>query len=130
MNPVACQLRHDLAAEEVRVAHCERMERLRDLEELLKRRPALSGASREPGLGSSLQGGNPHHVELVDVGGKDREKLDPLEKRNVGALGQRENARVEVDARQLSIDKTFRRKQAHHHCLKLRNASGKSLNSM
>ena len=51
---------------------------------------------------------HPHLEELVDVPAEDREELRPFEEREVGILGEREHAGVEVEPRQLSVEVTGR----------------------
>jgi hypothetical protein len=58
----------------------------------------------------------PHGNELVEVGRKDRAELDPLQKRQVGILGERQYSTVEVQPRQFSVEELlrldYRRKRA------------------
>ena len=61
----------------------------------------------EAGGGELLapQGRHPHLVELVQVACEDREELDTLEQRKAGVLGESQDALVEVEPRQLPIQK-------------------------
>ena len=58
----------------------------------------------EAGLVAALQPGDPDHVELVEVGGEDRQELGPLQQRLAGVLGEREHAGVEVEPGQLAVE--------------------------
>ena len=66
-------------------------------------RPSALRTAR-PGLVAALQPGDPHHVELVEVGREDRQELGPLQQRLAGVLGQRQHAGVEVEPGQLAVE--------------------------
>ena len=57
----------------------------------------------------SCRPGHPHHEELVQVGGVDREELDALEQRDALVLGQLEHALVELEPRDLAVHEQLRR---------------------
>ncbi len=82
------------------------MARLRvgDAGQLLARGQPVGAADGEAGLVAPLQPGDPDHVELVEVGGEDRQELRPLQQRLAGVLGQRQHAGVEVEPGQLTVE--------------------------
>ena len=51
------------------------------------------------------QAGHAHHEELVQVRGEDRAEVDPRQERQAGLGGDLEHARVEVEPRELSVQK-------------------------
>ena len=74
-----------------------------DARQLLARGQPVGAADGQAGLVAALQPGDPNHVELVEVGGEDRQELGPLQQGLAGVLGQREHAGVEVEPRQLAV---------------------------
>ena len=65
----------------------------------------LVGRRRPPArLERVLHRRHPHHEELVEVAGEDREELAALEERHAGIARQGQHARVEVEPRQLAVD--------------------------
>ena len=76
---------------------------LRDAVDRLRRREAVGAARVDAGVHLVVQAGHAHHVELVQVGGVDRQELDALEQRRSLVLGQREHALVEVEPGQLAV---------------------------
>ena len=83
------------------------MSRRRDSGQLLIRGEAVGSgraASRFPDL---QQPGDPDLKELVKVAGYDGDELDPLQQRILLVLRLLENAAIEIEPRQLSIDVKF-----------------------
>ena len=70
----------------------------------LGRREAVVAARVDAGVDLVVQAGDAHHVELVEVGGVDREELDPLQQRDALVLGQLEHALVELQPGQLAVE--------------------------
>ena len=56
----------------------------------------------------SQQRGHPHHEELVQVGGDNREKLDALEKRMGRVKGLEQHPLVEFEPAELTVDVEMR----------------------
>ena len=70
----------------------------------LRRRQAVGLAGVDPGVHLVVEAGHADHVELVEVGGVDREELDPLEQRACcSSSASVEHALVEVEPRQLAV---------------------------
>ena len=65
------------------------------------RRAATSPTSPES---CCLQAGDAHHEELVEVRRDDREELEALEERHLGSSGLGEDARVELEPRELAVE--------------------------
>ncbi len=72
--------------------------------ELLTRGEPVGGAHPEAGLVAALQPGDPHHVELVQVGREDRQELGPLQQRRALVLGEGEHPGVELQPGQLAVE--------------------------
>ena len=70
-------------------------------------RPSADG-DLQAHVGATLQPGDAHHVELVEVAGEDREELHPLEQRLPLVLGEREHALVERQPGQLAVAEPVR----------------------
>ena len=67
---------------------------------------------RDPGRDPALQPGHPDHVELVEVGGEDRQELGPLQQRHPEpVLGQVEHPVVEGQPGQLAVQEPVRRQR-------------------
>jgi hypothetical protein len=96
-DPVLREPRPQRARERVRVAPAELGGARRDPLDRLERRQPVGAARVDPGVDLVVQAGYPHHRELVEVGGVDREELDPLEQRDALVLGELEHALVEVE---------------------------------
>ena len=94
----------ELVAEQLRVALHEVARRTPDLLQHLARHQAGRGGYGDPGGDPPLQAGHPHHEELVEVGGEDRQEPDPFEQRQVRVLGQLEHPGVEVQPGQLAVE--------------------------
>ena len=75
-----------------------------DERELFARRQAVGGADRQAGLVAPLEARDPHHVELVEIRGEDREELGTLEQRQRLVLGECEHPRVEVEPAQFAVE--------------------------
>ena len=63
---------------------------------------------RHPGGDPSLESGDPHHEELVEVGGEDRQEAHPLQQREAGVLGELEHPAVEVQPGDLAVQEPVR----------------------
>jgi hypothetical protein len=96
----------DLLQEAVGVPAHELGGPLGDHLQLLPGGEPVGAADRQAGLHAPLQAGDPHHVELVQVAGEDGQELGPLQQRRAGILGQRQDARVEVEPGQLPVEET------------------------
>ncbi len=83
---------------------------LADPAQLLARGQTVRGAHRQTHLVAPLQPGDANHVELVEVGGEDGQKLRPLQQRQRGVGGQRQYARVEVQPAQFPVQVAVLRK--------------------
>ena len=71
-----------------------------------------SGAAhRQAGALPALQPGDPHHVELVEVAGEDRQELHPLQQRQRVVLGELQHPRVEVQPGQLPVEEPVGRQR-------------------
>ena len=90
--------------EHPRVAGRDLLGLLADAAQLLTRGQTVGRADRQPHLVAALEAGDPDHVELVEVGGEDRQKLGPLQQRQRGVVGQRQHARVEVQPAQFAVE--------------------------
>ena len=77
---------------------------LADAAQLLARRQAVGGPHRQAHLVAALEPGDPHHVELVEVRGEDRQELGPLEQRQRRVRGQRQHPGVEVEPAQFAVE--------------------------
>ena len=72
-------------------------------------RPSWLGVSIAAGL-LALQAGHAHHVEFVEVVGRDRQEAHPLEQRMVDVVGLLEHPLVEGEPGELAVDEAgFRR---------------------
>ena len=74
-----------------------------DLDQLLDRRQPVLAHLRDTGGDLAVQAGHPHHVELVEVGGRDRQEAQALEQRVAGILRLFQNAPIELQPGQLAI---------------------------
>ena len=63
---------------------------------------------RRPGRELLHEAGHPDLEELVEVLAEDGEELGPLEQRQLGVLGEREHAGVELEPRELAVEEAFR----------------------
>ena len=68
---------------------------------------AGDGGHRHPGLDAAFQSRNPHHEELVEVTGEDRQEFHALQKRDALCIaGKVQNPVVEVQPGQLPVQVT------------------------
>ena len=74
-------------------------------------RPSGAGVAM-PGRHLVLQRGDAHLEELVEVGRDDGAELQPLEQRDAGLLGQRQDAPVEREPAQLTVEQALQRRSA------------------
>ena len=72
--------------------------------ELLGGRPAVRRQRRRSGVHLLAQAGDADLEELVEVAGEDRQELDPLEQRVALVAGLEQDARVELEPRQLAVE--------------------------
>ncbi len=75
-----------------------------DLGELLRRRAAVGRDRGDAGLGLADQAGDAHRIELVQVGGADRDEAQPFQQRMARVLRLLQHAVVEVEPGQLAVD--------------------------
>ena len=78
-----------------------------DLGELLRRRQAVVAQRGDARIDHALQAGDAHHVELVEVGRRDRQKAQPLEQRMAEVLRLLEHAAVEGQPGQFAVDEAL-----------------------
>ncbi len=76
----------------------------RDERQLFAGREAVGGPDGQSGLVAALEPGDPHHVELVEIGREDREELGALEQRQRRVLGQCEHPGIEVEPAQFAVE--------------------------
>ena len=82
---------------------------VRDGRELLGRGHAVLAGSGDAGLHLAAQAGDPHHVELVEVGRGDGEKPHPLEQRHPRIARFLEHPLVECEPREFAVDEALGR---------------------
>ncbi len=75
-----------------------------DVGEDIRRRPPDVGRHGEARDDAPLEARDPHHEELVEVRGEDREEVDALEERHGGVLRELENALVEAQPAHLAVE--------------------------
>ena len=98
------QRRPHRVEEHVRMPAGDLLGALADPAQLFARRQPVGRAHRQPHLVAAFEPGDPHHVELVEVGREDRQELGPLQQRQRGVGGQRQHAGVEVQPAQLAVE--------------------------
>ncbi len=81
----------------------------RDPFQLLGDRHPVRARHPQTHLRPAFEPGDAHHVELVEVGGEDRQELHPLEQRLVGVLGEFEHPGVEVQPGQFPVQEPIGR---------------------
>ena len=86
-----------------RVAARQLLNPVRDAVDRLGGGEPVGPAGVDPGVHLVVHAGDPHHVELVQVGGVDGEELDPLEQGRRLVLRKRQNPLVEVEPGQLAV---------------------------
>ena len=79
---------------------------LADEGQLLTRRQTVGRADRQSHLVAALEAGDPHHVELVEVGGEDRQELGAFQQGQRRVGGQREHTRIAVSYTHLTLPTT------------------------
>ncbi len=72
--------------------------------QLLRRGHPVGRGLQHPRFQLAAQSGDSNHEELVEVGGEDRQELDPLERRMPGIERLLQDAAVELDPAQLPVD--------------------------
>ena len=65
-----------------------------------------------PGGDLAVHAGRPHHVEFVEVGGRDRQEAQPLQQRMAAVLRFLEDAAIELQPRQLAVVEASRTRAA------------------
>ena len=91
--------------------HQIRRRRVDRVELLLRPRGRRRTASSTCALTMPSKAGDAHHVELVEVGCRNRQEAQALEQRMALVLGLFQHARVEGKPRQLAIDQPLRRRR-------------------
>ena len=71
---------------------------------LLARSEPVGGADSQAHLVTTLEAGDPNHVELIEIGGEDRQELGPLKQGERGVRGQRQHPCVEIQPAQLAVE--------------------------
>ena len=79
-----------------------------DAVELLGRRQPVLARRLDAGDDLAAQAGHAHHVELVEVRGRDGEEAQALEQRMALVLGFLENPAIELQPGQLAVEKAAR----------------------
>ena len=102
-DAVLGQVGKDHVAELTGLAAVELGYPLGDARQDLIRRQAVGATGVDPGVDLVVHPGNPDHEELVQVGGEDRQELDPFHQRQRLVLGQLEHAVVEVEPGQFTV---------------------------
>ena len=95
---------HDPVEEDPRLALGELVDARPDGGQLLARGEAVRRAHAEAGRDLVLQASNAHPEELVEVLAGDGEELGPLEQRHPVVGREGEDARVEVEPRELAVE--------------------------
>ena len=80
-----------------------------DRAELVDEVEAVGGGGAQTGVELFHEARDPHLEELVEVLAEDGEELGPLEQRDAVVLGQREDAGVEVEPRELPVQEALGR---------------------
>ncbi len=104
LDLVLAQRRHDLLAEQQGVPLAQLAGAGPDALEHLQRHQPGRRADGQPGRDPALEAGHPHHEELVEVAGEDRQVAHPLEQRQAAVLGQLQHPLVEPQPRQLAVE--------------------------
>jgi hypothetical protein len=79
-----------------------------DLGELLRRRQSVLAHLRHAGGDLPVQTRSPHHVEFVEVGGRDRQEAQTLEQRMMLVQRLFQHPPVELQPGQLAVEKAVR----------------------
>ena len=80
-----------------------------DLGQLLGRRQPVLREGGDPGIALAVEAGHPHHKELIEVVGRDREKPEPLQQWVVRVGGFLQDAPVEFEPGDLAVDEPLGR---------------------
>ena len=107
-DPIAPQLGHQSLPAVLLAVH-QRPGTDRDRRELLRRGHAVLARDRDAGLHLAVQPGDPHHVELVEVGRGDGEEPHPFEQGHARIPGFLEHPLVEREPGDLAVDEAFGR---------------------
>ena len=102
----------------VRVLVLQAVGLLADSAQLLPRAQSGSGRHGDAGVDAALQAGHADHEELVEVVREDRGEARAFDDRQVLILGKLEDALVELQPAQLTVEETVIR-QRFLACLKL-----------
>ncbi len=87
---------------------CQLGDRAADAVELLGGRQPVLARRLDAADHLAAQTGHAHHVEFVEIVGRDREEAQALEQRMALVLGLLEHPPVEVEPGQLAVEKTAR----------------------
>ena len=79
--------------------------------ELLPRGQPVLAQRLDAGEALAFEAGDAHHVELVEIARRDRQKAQPFQQRMARVLGLGQNALVERQPGQLAVDKARRRRR-------------------
>ncbi len=104
MNPVRGQLGNDVLVEEFVLPRHQRMGGFRYRAVLLDWRHAIGRALGGLGANLLLQPGHAHLEELVQVAGKDADKLQPLQQGHLGIVGLRQHAALKFEDAEFTVD--------------------------
>jgi hypothetical protein len=106
LHAAARELGHQLLEDAALLVH-EPVGALGDLVEHLGERE-LTRCRPPPGACAGVleQPGDPHHVELVEVGREDRQVAHPLEQRHLLVARELEHAAVELDPGELAVEQS------------------------
>ncbi|EFX59988.1 hypothetical protein DAPPUDRAFT_346030 [Daphnia pulex] len=99
---------NDLVEEDAVGPSREHRHLARDQADLLRRREPVGAQVGDPGLHLVEQACGPHLEELVEILAEDGEELGALERRRGGIGGDGEDAFVELEPRQLTVDESTR----------------------
>ena len=87
-----------------------------DRSELLVRRDAVYAGRSNMRVGLADQAGGAHHVELVEVACRGRQKAQPFEQRMVGVSCLSKNPATEGQPGELAVDEALRTVPHHGRC--------------
>jgi hypothetical protein len=100
------ELRLDLALPQLRLLRGQRDGALPDLRQRLLGREPVGGTAHDAGRDLIHQARDADHEELVHVPGEDRAEVDAVEERHRLVACELEHAAVEVQVRELPVEKT------------------------
>jgi hypothetical protein len=107
-DPALGERGHEVVRPEAGLRRAQLADAPADLGQRCQWRPPVGRAHREPGGGLAHQTGHPHHEELVEVRGEDRAELHALEEGDLVVGGKLEQARIEVEPRELAVEEACR----------------------